>query len=101
MPSRSKTNSIPASIEERPEFFGPMPTVELADDLARLDPLFIEMEYPRDGAPVVVSNVRRITRSTSASPMPRGVPGRGSSSNPSRRWRESTTVEGLCPEKCP
>jgi len=78
-----------------------MPTVELADDLARLDPLFIEMEYPRDGAPVVVSNVRRITRSTSASPMPRGVPGRGSSSNPSRRWRESTTVEGLCPEKCP
>src|SRR6266508_924057 len=34
----------------------------------------------------VVSSVTRITRSTSASVIRRGAPGRGSSSNPSRRW---------------
>src|SRR5262249_17200172 len=35
----------------------------------------------------VVSNVSRMTRSTSPSLMRRGAPGRGSSSSPSKRWR--------------
>jgi hypothetical protein len=50
----------------------------------------------------VLSSVNRITRSTSASPIFRGAPGRGSSSSPAnrccaKRWRQRPTVWGATP----